>query len=79
MKNKRYDYSGSVYVREDTLEEIAENFLKSEGKDKEWVDLNDYIWDYYSDYDNWDQVLDDITDDVFAIYEELAGKENEKE
>lgn len=78
MKN-RYDFEGTVYVDEDFLEEIAENFLKDEGKNKEWTDLNDYIWDYYSDYDNWDQVLDEITSDVFEIYEKLTGEENEEE
>lgn len=76
---RSYDFSGTVYVDEDFLEEIAENFLKDEGKNKDWTDLNDYIWDYYSDYDNWDQVLDEITSDVFEIYEKLAGEENEEE
>ena len=76
---KRYDFSGTVYVDEDILKEIAGDFLENEGKDKDWNDLNDYIWDYYSDYQNWDQVLDDITDDAFEIYKELTGRENEKE
>jgi hypothetical protein len=76
---RRYDFEGSVYVDEDFLEEIAESFLRDEGKNKEWTDLNDYIWDFYSDYDNWDQVLDEITSDVFKIYEKLVGEENEEE
>ena len=76
---RKYDFEGAVYVDEDFLEEIAENFLKDEGKNKEWADLNDYIWNYYSDYDNWDQVLDEIISDVFEIYEKLAGEENEEE
>lgn len=79
MEIKRYDFEGSVYVSVSVLKEIAERFLESEGKDKDWTDLNDYIWDYYDDYPNWDQVLDDITDDAFEIYEELIGKGNEEE
>ena len=79
MEIKRYDFSGSVYVSEDELKEIAEAFLRDEGKDKDWDDLNDYIWDFYSDYDNWERVMDDITNDVFEIYKELTGKENEEE
>lgn len=76
---RRYDFSGTVYVDEDILKEIAEEFLEVEGKNKDWNDLSDYIWDYYSGYQNWDQVLDDITDDAFEIYKELTGKENEEE
>ena len=76
---KRYDFEGSVYVDGELLKEIAGDFLEVEGKDRDWNDLNDYIWDYYSDYDNWDQVLDEITDDAFEIYKELTGKENEEE
>lgn len=79
MEIKRYDFSGSVYVSEDELKEIAEDFLRDEGKDKDWDDLNDYIWEFYSDYDNWEQVMDDITNDVFEIYKELTGRENEEE
>ena len=79
MEIKRYDFSGSVYVSEDELKEIAEDFLRDEGKDKDWDDLNDYIWEFYSDYDNWEQVMDDITNDVFEIYKKLTGKENEEE
>lgn len=79
MEVKRYDFSGSVYVCEDVLREIAEDFIETEGKNKDWTDLNDYIWDYYSDRENWEQVLDEITDDAFEIYEELTGRENEKE
>ena len=79
MRNRRYDFEGTVYVGEDVLEEIAKEFFENYGKDKEWTDLNDYIWDYYSDYDNWERVLDEITSDVFEIYEKLAGKENEEE
>lgn len=79
MGTKRYDFEGSVYVSVSVLKEIAERFLKNEGKDKDWTDLNDYIWDYYSDHDNWNQVLDDITDDVYSIYEKLLDKENEEE
>ena len=76
---RRYDFSGTVYVDDDILKEIAEEFLENEGRNKDWDNLNDYIWDYYSDYQNWDQVLDYITNDVFEIYKELTGKENEKE
>ena len=76
---RRYDFSGTVFVDDDILKEIAEEFLEVEGKDKDWNDLNDYIWDYYSDYQNWEQVLDDITDDAFKIYKKLTGKENEEE
>lgn len=79
MGTKRYDFEGSVYVSVSVLKEIAERFLENEGKDKDWTDLNDYIWDYYSDRDNWDQVLDDITDDVYSIYEKLLDKESEEE
>ena len=79
MEIKRYDFSGSVYVSEDELKEIAEDFLRDEGKDKDWDDLNDYIWEFYSDYDNWEQVMDDITNDVFEIYKKLTNRENEEE
>ncbi len=79
MRVRSYDFEGTVYVGEDILEEIAKDFFEEYGKDKEWDDLNDYIWDYYSGTDNWDQVLDEITSDVFEIYEKLAGKENEEE
>ena len=79
MQRRRYDFEGTVYVDEDFLEEIAKEFFEDEGPDKDWNYLNDYIWDYYSDYDNWEQVLDKITDDVFEIYEKLTGKENEEE
>lgn len=78
MEVKRYDFSGSVYVGEDVLRKIAEDFLEIEGKNKDWNDLNDYIWDYYSHREDWEQVLDEITDDAFEIYEKLAkDEENE--
>lgn len=79
MKKREYDFEGTVYVDEDFLEDIAKEFFEDEGEDKDWNDLNNYIWDYYSDYDNWDQVLDEITSDVFEIYEKFTGKGNEEE
>ena len=76
--DRRYDFEGSVYVSEDELKDIAKEFLEAEGSDKEWDDLTNYLWDNYSEHQDWDQVMDDITDDVFEIYEELTqNEENE--
>lgn len=77
--DRRYDFEGSVYVSEDELKDIAKEFLEAEGSGKEWDDLTNYLWDNYSEHQDWDQVMDDITDDVFEIYEELTGKGNEEE
>lgn len=75
---RRYDFEGSVYVDEDKLKDIAKEFLEAEGSDKDENDLNNYLWDNYSDYQDWEQVMDDITEDVFEIYEELTkDEENE--
>lgn len=78
MKRRRYDFEGVVYVDEDILKDIAKEFFEDFGKGKYWVDLNDYLWDYYSDGDNWDRVLDEITDDIFGYYEQLANEEGEE-
>ncbi len=76
---KRYDFEGSVYVDVELLTRIAEEFFEDEGPGKDWNDANNFIWDFYSGYENWDQVIDEITDDVFELYEKLTDKENEKE
>lgn len=75
MKERRYDYEGTVYVDENTLKKTAEEFLEKYGDHITRDELYDYLWDYYCDYDNWDKVMDDITDDVFEFYKELTGEE----
>lgn len=77
--DKTYFFEGEVNVSGELLTRIAEEFLEDEGPGKDWSDANNFIWDFYSGYENWDQVLDEITDDVFKIYEELTDKESEEE
>ncbi len=77
--DKKYFFEGEVNVSEELLTRIAKEFLEDEGPGKDWNDANNFIWDFYSGYENWDQVLDEITDDVFEIYEKLTDKENEEE
>ena len=76
---RRYDFEGSVYIDVDELKLVAKQFFEAEGSGQSWDDLNNFLWDNYSDYLNWDQVIDDITSDIFEFYEELVNKESEEE
>lgn len=77
--DKKYFFEGEVNVSGELLTRIAEEFLEEEGPDKDWNDVYNFIWDFYSCYENWDQVIDEIANDVFELYEELTNKENEEE
>lgn len=77
--DKRYFFEGEVNVSVELLTRIAKEFFEECGPGMDWNDANNFIWDFYSGHENWDQVIDEITDDVFEIYEKLDDKENEEE
>ena len=77
--DKTYFFKGEVNVNGELFTRIAKEFFEECGPGMDWNDANDFIWEFYSSYDDWDQVLDDITDDVYAIYEKLTDKRSEEE
>ena len=77
--DKKYFFEGEVNVSGELLTRIAEEFFEECGPGMDWNDVNDFIWDFYSGYENWDKVIDEITDDVFELYEELTNEEDKDE
>lgn len=75
---RKYTFEGTVYIKEDILKRIAEEFLQKEGKGKDWDDVNDFLWLYYDGCEEWCYVMDDITDDVVKYYDILTQEEENK-